>query len=198
MRYALLMLSLSAHVATALKLPALKPDAPALKLTALKPVGAEASLLRTCAAGWSAVGISAFSGPSARSIVSDCFGLQATTFEDNIREPAAGLLELFAPLLPLEGFLLLALANSMTLSAEDRSRIGGSITLTSFGVLGTMALALGAGMPIESTGTVATVASLAALSGALGVKAARVVDDPLGLYQQDAQALTAVRATAVR
>ena len=145
--------------------------------------------------GWTGVGVSCYSGPSARAIVADCFGLATVTFEDNIREPAAGLLELVAPLFPLEAVLLVALASSaFSLSAEDRSRIGGALSLTSAGLLATFGLAVAAGMPVNDPLAVFFVISLVAATGAVGTSAMAALDKPLALYKADLQDLIAIES----
>ena len=65
---------------------------------------AEQAALRAAAGAWLAS--TPFALSSARGIVTDVFGLPTSTFEDNLREPAAGLLEITAPLFPLEATTL--------------------------------------------------------------------------------------------
>ena len=48
-----------------------------------------------------------------RPVIENVFGLPSTTFEDNLREPAAGFLALYSPLGVLEGCLCLALAKPL-------------------------------------------------------------------------------------
>lgn len=155
---------------------------------------AEFPAARLCAAGWTAAGVAAFSGPSARAIVLDLFGLPTTTFEDNLREPAAGLLELFSPLLPLEAMLLLALANGLSISAEDRSRIGGALSLTSAGVAACFGSALASGMPVTNVGAVVALLALATATGTLGYTAACSIDNPVELYKADALELVSIQS----
>jgi len=157
--------------------------------------GAEAVALRACAAGWTGLGVAAFSGPSSRAIVDDCFGLATATFEDNLREPAAGLLELTSPLFPLEAVLLVALASTIEIGPEDRCRVGGTLGLTSAAIASTFALAVGSGMPVNNPAAVGSVIALAAVTGALGastVSSSAVA--PLPLFREDARELTRVES----
>jgi hypothetical protein len=124
----------------------------------------------------------------------DLFGLPTTTFEDNLREPAAGLLELFSPLLPLEAMLLLALANGLSISAEDRSRIGGALSLTSAGVAACFGSALASGMPVTNVGAVVALLALTTATGTLGYTAARSIDNPVELYKADALELVSIQS----
>ena len=58
---------------------------------------------------WVALGARTFDAANARDAVG-ALGVATATFEDNIREPAAGFLELTSPLFVLQGVLLLALS----------------------------------------------------------------------------------------
>ena len=79
---------------------------------------AEQAALRAAAGAWLAS--TPFALSSARGIVTDVFGLPTSTFEDNLREPAAGLLEITAPLFPLEATTLSLLNwNSTCMHLED-------------------------------------------------------------------------------
>ena len=57
----------------------------------LPPSATEGAALRACAAGWAAVCGYAYDTERSRSLVSAVFDLPTNTFEDLIREPAAGL-----------------------------------------------------------------------------------------------------------
>jgi hypothetical protein len=182
-----------ARSASALRAPLLRPPKPASGPDA--PTGLEAAALRLCAAGWAGVGVACYSGPSSRAIVEDCFGLATVTFEDAIREPAAGLLELVSPLLPLEGVLLLGLASAtVSLSARDRSRIGLSLGLTSALTLASGAMAISAGMPLLNTAALSLLLALTATTGCLGARAVSV-EAPLALCKEDAKELVSVEST---
>jgi len=97
---------------------------------------------------WIALGARTFDASNARQAVG-ALGVATATFEDNIREPAAGFLELTSPLFVLQGVLLLALAADV-FASKDAARVSSSIALASGTTLLALALAVVAGAPIES------------------------------------------------
>ena len=80
--------------------------------SSLAPSTVEVTALRACAIGWAATAAYAYDTERARDIVTSCFLLPTNTFEELLREPAAGLLETFVPLVGLEAVLLLGLSSS--------------------------------------------------------------------------------------
>ena len=90
------------------------------KLTADSETAWESPLLK-------AVAVPFFAYPAAivqsRPIIENVFGLSTTTFEDNVREPAAGFLALYSPLGVLEGCLCLALAGAVAGQASTHSKV---------------------------------------------------------------------------
>ena len=160
------------------------------KPTPPTPTGAlEANALRVCAAGWAAIETAQYLDPEAgsRGIVTSVFGLAQATFEDNIREPAAGFLSLTAPLVGLQAVLLLCLASSAALGvrAEDVSRLGTAQTLTSVFVLGTLGFAIATGMDVADPLVVGAVGSLASVTALVSSRSIGAVDDPSGLIKSD-------------
>ena len=97
---------------------------------------------------WIALGARTFDAANARDAVG-ALGVATATFEDNIREPAAGFLELTSPLFVLQGVLLLALSANV-FEAKDAARVSSSIALASATTLLALALAVVAGAPVES------------------------------------------------
>ena len=182
----------------ALRAPNLRRATPIQATPSGYPTSVEAAALRGCSAGWAGLAVACYSGPSARQIVQDCFGLATVTFEDNIREPAAGLLELVSPIFLLESILLVGLASGSLLSASDRTRAGGALALTSVGVLSSLAIAVSAGMPIANAAAVSSVSALVALTGVLGARALTAdkptVDEPLDLFLEDARDLLDIQS----
>ncbi len=147
------------------------------------PPGWEKALLQASAAGWTLgcpLGL-LYSRP----LMAETFGLATATFEDNIREPAAGFFALTSALGPLEALLCLSLAGA-ALVPEDRSRIGGALAGTSGVSLAVLAYAFATGLDAANPALVAAVVALISGTGAAGLRAARAVDDPLALYQADA------------
>jgi len=149
---------------------------------------ADSALLRACAAGWAGLTCAAYSPTGARLLINDAFGLDSSNFEDSIREPAAGLLELTSALFPLEAALLLVLSTTLVATAENRARIGGALALTSGGVIGTLGLALASGGEVASAAAVGGFATLNAGTAAAGLRAFSGCD-PLGLFVADAREL---------
>ena len=140
-----------------------------------------------------AVSLPYFAYPAAivqsRPIIESVFGQPSTTFEDNLREPAAGFLALYSPLGVLEGSLCLALAGAVALSPEDRSRVGATLAVTSFATLAALFFALATGMEVLNAPALAAVVAITATTGALGFRAVDAVDDPVAVYQADAAEL---------
>lgn len=99
-------------------------------------------------AAWVALGARTFDAANARDAVG-ALGVAIATFEDNIREPAAGFLELTSSLFVLQGVLLLALAANV-FEAKDAARVSSSIALAAATTLLALALAVVAGAPIEN------------------------------------------------
>ena len=62
-----------------------------------------AALLRACGAGFTLIETAQYIDPEqkSRGVVESCFGIAQATFEDRIKEPASGFLELVAPLIGL-------------------------------------------------------------------------------------------------
>jgi len=143
----------------------------------------EAPLLKAVAAPY-------FAYPAAivqsRAVIESVFGTPSSTFEDNLREPAAGFLALYSPLGVLEGCLCLALAGAVALEPEDRSRVGAALAGTSIATLGALALAFATGLDPANAPALAAFAALTATTGALGIRAAGSVDDPIAMYKEDA------------
>ena len=108
----------------------------------------ERAALGGVGAGWIALGARTFDAANARDAVG-ALGVATATFEDNIREPAAGFLELTSPLFVLQGVLLLALSANV-FASKDAARVSSSIALASGTTLLALALAVVAGAPIES------------------------------------------------
>ena len=146
-------------------------------------------ILRTCAAGWAAIEASNYLDPElkSRGIVSGCFGIAQATFEDNIREPASGFLELFAPLIGLQAILLFGLTarEQLELGDEDVSRLGIAQTLTSAFLLGTLGLAVGSGMEITNAPAVGGAAALALTTAIASIPSVKAIDEPVALLQSD-------------
>ena len=143
----------------------------------------EAPLLKAVAAPY-------FAYPAAivqsRAVIESVFGTPSSTFEDNLREPAAGFLALYSPLGVLEGCLCLALAGAVALEPEDRSRVGAALAGTSIATLGALALAFATGLDPANAPALAAFAALTATTCALGIRAAGSVDDPIAMYKEDA------------
>ena len=108
----------------------------------------ERAALGGVGAGWIALGARTFDAANARDAVG-ALGVATATFEDNIREPAAGFLELTSPLFVLQGVLLLALAANV-FDSKDAARVSSSIALASGTTLLALALAVVAGAPVEN------------------------------------------------
>ncbi|KAH8061866.1 hypothetical protein JL722_3823 [Aureococcus anophagefferens] len=90
-------------------------------------------------AAWVALGARTFDVESSRQLVG-ALGVATATFEDNIREPAAGFLELTSPVFVLEGALLVALAaNVFEARPADAARVGASLALASAATLAGLA-----------------------------------------------------------
>lgn len=144
---------------------------------------AEQALLRVCAGAW--VAATPFALTNARPFVQDVFGLATSTFEDNLREPAAGLLEITSPLFPLEAALLFALAGAVSVTEADRARIGAALASVSAVTLGNLVVAFASGLSVTPAGVpaLAAGAALTAASGVAGVRASQSVDEPLELFK---------------
>ena len=108
----------------------------------------ERAALGGVGAGWIALGARTFDAANARDAVG-ALGVATATFEDNIREPAAGFLELTSPLFVLQGVLLLALAANV-FDSKDAARVSSSIALAAATTLLALALAVVAGAPVEN------------------------------------------------
>ena len=108
----------------------------------------ERAALGGVGAAWVALGARTFDAAASREAVG-ALGVATATFEDNIREPAAGFLELTSPLFVLQGVLLLALAANV-FESKDAARVSSSIALAAATTLLALALAVVAGAPIES------------------------------------------------
>ena len=108
----------------------------------------ERAALGGVGAAWVALGARTFDAANARDAVG-ALGVATATFEDNIREPAAGFLELTSPLFVLQGVLLLALAANV-FEAKDAARVSSSIALAAATTLLALALAVVAGAPVEN------------------------------------------------
>ncbi|CAH0378794.1 unnamed protein product [Pelagomonas calceolata] len=108
----------------------------------------ERAALGGVGAAWVALGARTFDAANAREAVG-ALGVATATFEDNIREPAAGFLELTSPLFVLQGVLLLALSANV-FASKDAARVSSSIALASATTLLALALAVVAGAPVEN------------------------------------------------
>lgn len=136
--------ALPAHALT----PKRGRSAPTPQSSRLSPP--ERAAVGAVGASWVALGARTFDAAASREAVG-ALGVATATFEDNIREPAAGFLELASPLFVLQGVLLLALAaNVFEESPKDAARVSSSIALASATTLAALALAFVAGTPIES------------------------------------------------
>jgi hypothetical protein len=167
------------------------PSPVAIKTKQFTPF--EDGFLRTCAAGW--VALCPISIVNAKVTIHNVFGLATDTFQDNLREPAAGFLEITSSLFPLEGAMLLFLATAaasskVNVSAQDRSRIGIALAGVSAGTMGTLALAASsAEFHVTNPALLSSFVLLTLLTGATGLLATNEVDDPIALYQADASEL---------
>lgn len=120
----------------------------------------------------------------------DVFGLDTTTFEQNLREPAGGFLEITSPLWLLQAGLLIALSSSsLQLTDEDRSRLGAAVGLSSAGALVTLALAAAQGLAVLDGTSVGLATFLLSATAGLGLRAIASVDDPVALFKADASEL---------
>ena len=130
--------------ATALKLPTLRAQPrQSMPPPEPEPSPTEANALRATAALWLALVPPSYTNP--QPIIETVFGLPSTSFEDRLKEPAGGFLEITSPLFVLEAGLLFALAGSLSatasnLSAKDRSRVGAAVHISSGGALATFGL----------------------------------------------------------
>ena len=122
-------------------------------------------------------------------MISNVFGLETETFEQNLREPAAGFLALYSPLGVLEGALCFALAGAVALSAEDRSRTGAALASTSGATLLALAAAFASGLEVTNVPALFAATALVATSGGLGLRAVGAIDDPVAKYKEDAAAI---------
>ena len=105
-------------------------------------------------AAWVALGARTFDVESSRQLVG-APGVATATFEDNIREPAAGFLELTSPVFVLEGVLLIALAaNVFEARPADAARVGASLALASAATLAGLAVATASRAPVVDQGVV--------------------------------------------
>ena len=137
---------------------------------------------------WAAVGAKAFDVETSRRLVG-ALGVATATFEDNIREPAAGFLELTSPLFVLEGALLLALAGGVFDGRrEDAARVGSSLALANVSALLAVAAAVASGATVADQGVVGVAVDLCFATAAVSLKAAGAsgVDDVAGLLRADA------------
>ncbi|KAH8055822.1 hypothetical protein JL721_10135 [Aureococcus anophagefferens] len=111
-------------------------------------------------AAWVALGARTFDVESSRQLVG-ALGVATATFEDNIREPAAGFLELTSPVFVLEGALLVALAaNVFEARPADAARVGASLALASAATLAGLAVATSSGAVAVGASGVDDVAAL--------------------------------------
>jgi len=145
----------------------------------------EKRLLQTVAVPYFATPVGIF---QSRPIIENVFGQPSSTFEDLLREPAAGFLALLSPLGPLEGFLCLALA-SVALTPGDRSRAGAALAGTSAATIGALAFAFASGLQVTNTPALAAAVAVVATTGALGLRALGAVEAPLAMYRADAVGL---------
>ena len=154
-----------------------------LPATNARPATAGKPLLQACAAGWSLgcpVGL-LFSRP----VMTETFGVATATFEDNLREPAAGFFALTSAFGPLEALLCLSLT-SAALMPEDRSRVGGALAGTSAAALVALAYAFATGCEAANPLLVAALVGLIGSTGASGLRAVGAVEEPLTTYRADA------------
>lgn len=164
------------------------PSPVAIKTNQITPF--EDGFLRTCAAGW--VALCPISIVNAKTTIHHVFGLATDTYQDNLREPAAGFLEITSALFPLEGALLLFLATAagsgkVDLSAQDRSRIGAALAGVSAGTMGTLASAASSSdFHVTDPALLLSFVLLTLLTGSTGLMAINEVDDPVALYKADA------------
>ena len=138
----------------------------------------ETGLLKTCGTGWLALTPMALL--SSKAITTDIFGLATDTFEANLREPAAGFLEITSALFPLEGALLFALAGvgGLSMIQDDRARIGGAVSGVSAISLLTLASAITSGATVTDAPALTAFTLLVAISGFVGIRATEVVEPP--------------------
>lgn len=181
-----LLLLAAAPSAFALRAPAFaRIRAPVAPPPPPPPPAWERSFLQACAATW-VLGCPLLV-TQALPIVENVFGVAQVTFEDRLRDPAGGFLALTSPLFPLEGFICLSLAGATeTLAPEDRSRLGAALVGTSGASLVALVLAFGTGLSVTNVPAFAAALGLVTATGALGLRAAQEVDDPLALYKADA------------
>ena len=144
----------------------------------------ERPLLQLCSAGWVLSTPAAIT--SSRPLIQNVFGLSTVTFEDNLREPAAGFLALTSPLGLLEGVLCLSLAGAVALCPSDRARVGAALAGTCGATLAALALAFASGLEVINPAALAAFVAIVTSSGALGLRATSAVDEPLALYKADA------------
>lgn len=129
---------------------------------------------------------------NAKAVVHETLGLDTSTFEANVREPAAGFLEITSALFPLEAALLLGLAAGAErfTEPEDRSRMGAALAGASAGTLATLALSGAAAAAEAPSPALAAFVALVATTGALGARSATAgAESPLALYTSDAAEL---------
>ncbi|KAJ1451856.1 hypothetical protein M885DRAFT_528740 [Pelagophyceae sp. CCMP2097] len=161
---------------------------------ATPPTNSEAPMLAATGLTWAAVGglVSFSGGENSKWFVTAAFGLATATFEDTIREPASGFLELTAPLFILEGVLLLALSRKLPVfSPDDQARLGVSLGLTSVATLAALTFVFAQGADLASPEIVAGVVALVVTTALLGFRSvlATGIDDVAALLRTDAVAL---------
>ena len=165
---------------SALRAPAFAPPPP------LPSASWESPVLKAVGAAYATYPIAIV---NSRSMISNVFGLETETFEQNLREPAAGFLALYSPLGVLEGALCFALAGAVALSAEDRSRTGAALASTSGATLLALAAAFASGLEVTNVPALFAATALVATSGGLGLRAVGAIDDPVAKYKEDAAAI---------
>ena len=196
------------------------PTIPALNIVSRRPVVQpvilrqrkpftrfEDGFLRICAAGW--VALCPLSIVHAKETIHNVFGLATETFQDNLREPAAGFLEITSALFPLEGALLLFLASTSTstsilavdskveISAKDWSRIGAALTGVSTGTISALLLAAASSeFQVTDPTLLGSFVLLTVLTGAIGLRASKDVKNPIALYKADALELLKTNGTS--
>jgi len=155
------------------------------------PPAAEAGLQIACAASWLALTVPSLT--SAGPIVQSSFGIAQETFEQKLREPACGFLEITSPIFILEAALLLALARSLV-GSEEKARVGGALGLTGAMSLALLFLAFASGLSVAQPAAVGGGVALIAATTVLGMRAATSVDEPAALLKSDAQDLLPIVA----
>ena len=144
--------------------------------------------LAACATGWAALISQTLGVDTSRAVAERVLAIPQRTFEDCVREPIGGLLDLTSVLCILQVALLGLLAAPDVLEGEDRARAASAAGLTSIGVFVAGAIELASGAPAspEAAGVGLLAAATAAASAAAATSA---VDAPASLLAADAAAL---------